>query len=269
MRTDTDRGRERVALEIVRRRRRCRTAVAAIGGDADLDDAVDVRGGRRMTRAAITAHVDRGRRRRTVTARAVARRRWIVPPRLRRGATRGVQHRAVAINVAAGLAVERWGSVAIRRIEGLGCACAEHHGHRPGDRDAVVQDVTVVVPVLRCDVALATRDRRRMSLMCERRRSRRPVTGRARGRPVDVTLQTRHADPPTFEVTAVARRAERKVPVATLELVTVKRRARRIEKSDRMDLRRRAIRRARRPQHALVRATGDEQEHEHAFQGSP
>src|SRR5450755_1266233 len=111
-----------------------------------------------MTSATIAAHVDHGRWWRAVTAGAIARRRRIVPTRLRRVAASRVQHRAVTVDVAARRAVERRRSAAICWVEGLRGARTEHHGHRTGDRDPVVEDVTVVVPLRRRDVTLGARD---------------------------------------------------------------------------------------------------------------
>ena len=269
MRADADRGRERVAGEVVRRCGRGRAAMTAIARGADLDDTIDVSRRRRMACATIAAHVHRGRWRRAVTTGAVAAGRRIVPARLRGVAAGCGQYRTMAIHVAACRTVERRRSTAHALTRRQSCARTEHDGHRPRDRDAIVKDVTVVVPLCRRDVALAARDRRCVGLMRVARRTRRAVTRRACGRPVDMTRQTRHAGDATFEVGAVTTRARGEVPVAAQELLAVKHGARRIEKADRVDRRRRAVRRARRAQRALVCATREEQHNEQRFQGSP
>src|SRR6185436_18487725 len=151
---DADRGDLRVARQVGRWRRRRRVAVAARAARAvaDLDDAVDVRRAGRVAGRAVRLRV--AGRRSAVAAIAGAGGRWIVPPRRDRGAACGVQRGAVAVHVAARSVLEGGWAFAISRIEGDPRAGTERHLGGARDRDAAREDVALVVPVLRDDVAL-------------------------------------------------------------------------------------------------------------------
>lgn len=269
MRADAERGRELVAAQIDGWCRRARAAVTATapGHASDVDNAVDVCGARRMTRRTVAARVTRRRWRSAMTLGAATRRR-IRPARCRCRSASVVQRRSVTVDVRARRAVPRRRTAAIRGIERRGGARTERDARWCRDRDSVVQDVAVLIPGRRHDMALATGDARAGMRRVRIARRTRAVAGHARRRPVCMTRHARHAGGSAAEIRSVTPRALREAPVGLLQEVHVEVRARGIEDSLCMHGHGAVAGVAGLRQDARIRAAREHDDHE-PFHGAP
>ena len=265
MRTHADRGGEGIALEIHRRRIRCRaamTAIATVGArrTSHLDDAVDVGGSARVALAALVACVRR--RWVAVALRTSTRGRCIGPSWRRVGAARVGQFAAMTVDVAArGFVPRRWARATATERRDIRQSTKANFCWRR-DRNAVVNDVAVVVPILGNDVTLGAGNiGRSVRRVCVAGRSV-AMTGHARRWPSGVAGQARNARRASVEVAPVAARTQREVPILLFEERAVKIRTRRVDDVIGMN-HWRAISRTHAAERARVIATRNKQGRDH------
>lgn len=219
MRADADRGREHVSGEVPWRCGVTCRAVAAVARARDLDDRIDVRCVYRMATRALVARMARWR----CTVAVVARTRDQIAPLRARAYAAGGEHITVAVHV---------GARSVDVLRRSSAKCRDRRCSRPRTEHdlgggfiayAGLQDVAIVIPAIRYDVALGTIDIGLAMAPMLRRLVFIAMACRARRRLVVVAIHARCLGATTAEIFSMTARAQRVVVVAPGELAPVER----------------------------------------------